>query len=176
MTFRGRGALPWRPRWPSREEDPFMKRVRYKTVLLLSLLSLPHPLSRSWNFHQKAASCQCCPASTAEDGTRRAAAFVPSCPRLSSHPVGRLVTLSAAPSLDRLATQPPGYGASPTHFATSLHAFITSLACSASALASDVAATACTQCATIHRPTCRDNRLWALTRVCPDPGFASRLS
>jgi hypothetical protein len=43
-------------------------------------------------------------------------------------------------------------------------------------LASDVATTTRTQYATTYCPTCRDYHLWALTRVCPDPGFASRLN
>jgi hypothetical protein len=47
---------------------------------------------------------------------------------------------------------------------------------SASTLASDVATTARTQCATTYGPTRRDYHLWALTRVCPDPGFARRLN
>jgi hypothetical protein len=134
-----------------------------------------HAVSRTWHLHQKTSSGQRGPASSAKKGIRRAAAFVPFCSCLSSPPVGRLVTLSASPCLDTLATQPPGYGRSPTHFAPSLHAF-TSLACSASALAPDVATTAHTQCATTYCFSHRDYHLWTLTRVCPDPGFASRLS
>ncbi len=83
--------------------------------------------------------------------------------------------LSASPGLDTLATEPPGHGGCPTRFTTCLDAF-TALARPASALAHDLATTARTQCATTQRPTCRDYRLWAFTRVCSDPRFAGRLS
>src|SRR6266571_749263 len=77
--------------------------------------------------------------------------------------------------LPQVATEPPGHGGSPTRFATSLHAF-PSLACTASALANDVATTARAQWATTCSSTRRDYHLWTLTRVCPEPRFASRLS
>src|SRR5712691_83907 len=79
---------------------------------------LPHPLSRTWHLHQKTSSCQRCPASPASASARRATACVPFCP--SSHPLGGLVALSASPSLDPLATEPPGDGASPIRFTTCL--------------------------------------------------------
>ncbi len=114
-------------------------------------------------------------ASTASASSARAAAFVPFSPFPSSHSVGGLVTLSASPSLDRLATQPLGHGGSPTRFTTCLDAF-TSRARSASALAHDLATTARTQCPTTQRPARRDYRLWALNGVCPGPRIAGRLS
>src|SRR5258708_35927917 len=78
--------------------------------LSVALGLLPHPLSRTWHLHQKTSSCQRCPASPAADGTRRAAAFALFCPCPSSRPLGGLVTLSAAPRVDTMATEPPGHG------------------------------------------------------------------
>jgi hypothetical protein len=69
-----------------------------------------------WYVHEKTSSCQCCPASTTEEGARSASASLPFCP--SSHPVGGLVTHSASPSLDPLAAKPPGHRGSFTRFAT----------------------------------------------------------
>jgi hypothetical protein len=130
-------------------------------------------LSRTWHLHQKTASGQRCPVSPASASPSRAATFVPCCS--SSHPVGGLVTRSAALRLDTLATEPPGHGGSLTRFTTTRHA-CTALARSARALALDVATTARTQCATKERPTGQDHRLWALHSVCSDLGFAHRLN
>ena len=141
----------------------------------MSLLSCTHSLSRTWHLHQKTTSGQCCPASTAADGIRRVATFIPFCPWSFSHPVGRLVTLPASSSLDRVATQPSGHRTRPIRFAASMHTFA-SLAGSACTLAHGVAATAHTQCSTTYGLAHRDDHLWALIGVCPDPGFASRLS
>ena len=132
-------------------------------------------MSRTRRLHQKTSSCQCCPASTTEEGARRAATFLPFCPCPTSHPLGGLVTLSASSRLDRMATEPPGHGGCLTRFTTCLDAF-TALACPASALAHDLATTARTQCATTQRSPCCDYHLWAFTRVCSDPRFAGRLS
>ncbi len=113
-------------------------------------------------YAARIADCRCCPLRTHCQGhgtstkkPRRVSAVL--------HPLPK-----RAPE-----EQPPGHRASPTRFATSLHAF-SSLARRASALAHDVATTARTQCATPYCPTRRDYHLWALTRVCPDARFASR--
>src|SRR5579859_3555406 len=139
------------------------------------MLSLTSALSRTWRLHQKTSSGQCCPASPADKDTRRAVTFKPFCPCPSSHPVGGLVTLPASPSLDPLATEPPGHRRSRTRFVTSLNAF-DFLACRACAWAHDVAPTARTQCPTTNRPACQDSCLWALSPVCSDPRLAGRLS
>ncbi len=72
-----------------------------------------------------------------------------------------------------MPTEPPGHRASPTRFATAVHAF-PSLTCTASALAHDVATTARAQWPTTCCSTRRDYHLWTPTRVCPEPRFASR--
>lgn len=142
----------------------------------LSKLSHAYTVSRTWYLHQKTTSGQRGPASTAAGDTRRTTAFAPFCPCPASHPLGRLVTLSASSRLDRLATEPSGHRGRSTHFATSEHAFITSLACTASPLASEMATTVHTQCATTYCSTHRDDHLWTLTHVCSHAGFANRLS
>src|SRR6266702_5610803 len=129
-------------------------------------------MSGTWHLHQKTSSGQRCPASPASASSTRAAASGAFSPFPSSHPLGGLVTLSASPSLDKLATEPPGHGGSPTRFTTCRDAF-TPLACRASALAHDLAPTARTQWATTWRLACRDYRLWTLNGVCPGPGFGS---
>src|SRR5450755_4061487 len=72
-----------------------------------------------------------------------------------------------------MATQPPGHGGSGARLPIllTIFAFLAGRAC---ALASDTATTARTQRTTTHCSTRRDNDLWALTCICPEPWFASR--
>jgi|SRR5450755_298781 hypothetical protein len=130
-------------------------------------------LSRAWHLHQKTTSGQRGLLSPPADGPRRTAAFAPLC--LSCCPLGRLVTHSASPSVDPMATEPSGHGESGVHSPIFLIIF-PFLACRASALASDAATTVRTQCTTTHSSIRRDNDLWTLSCVCPEPRFASRLS